>query len=577
MTKVLQYLKPYIGMVLCAVALLFLQAMCDLALPDYMSDIVNTGVMGGNIPFIWKTGRSMLLIALAGAAASIIVGYFAARTAASVSRDLRSDVFKKVSSFSNAAFDQFSTASLITRTTNDITQIQMLMVLLIRMVFYAPIMGFGGVMKAVANSTSMTWIIGVAIICLVGLIIVLFVVVMPKFKLVQKLIDRLNLVTRENLAGMLVIRAFNTQKFEHARFDKANKDLTAVNLFVNRAMALMMPLMMLIMNLTIVLIIWVGSKQISAFKLDVGSMMAYMQYAMQIIMSFLMLALMFIMVPRATVSANRIKEVLDTEETILDPEKPEEFGKNFQATVEFRNVNFHYPGGDGDILHNISFRAQPGQTTAFIGATGSGKSTLVNLIVRFYDVSGGEILLGGHDIRKVSKKDLRDKVGYVPQKSILFSGTINSNLYYADKNSTGENIEKAAQVAQAKEFISSKENGYEEPIAQGGANVSGGQKQRLSIARALVKNAPIYIFDDSFSALDLKTDAKLRAALKEETGDSTILVVAQRVSTIMNAEQIIVLDNGTIAGCGTHEELLKNCEVYLEIARSQLSEEELLR
>jgi len=576
-TKILLYMKPYLGMVLCAIALLFVQATCDLALPDYMSDIVNTGVMGGNTPFIWKTGGNMLLVALTGAAASIIVGYFAAQIAASVSRDLRSDVFRKVSGFSNAAFDKFSTASLITRTTNDITQIQTLMVMMIRMVFYAPIMGFGGVMKAVANSASMTWVISIAIICLIGVIIVLYSVAMPKFQLVQKLIDRLNLVARENLEGILVVRAFNTQGFEYERFDKANKNLTSVNLFVNRAIALMMPIMMLIMNLTTVFIIWVGSNQVSAFKLDIGSMMAYMQYAMQIIMSFLMLAMMFILIPRAAVSANRIKEVLETGETVLDPLSPELFDENFNATVEFRNVSFHYPGAEGDVIHNINFTAQPGQTTAFIGSTGSGKSTLVNLIMRFYDVTGGKILVGGKDIRDVTKRDLRYKVGYVPQKSVLFSGTINSNLYYADKNSTVENIEKASSVAQATEFINSKEYGYDEPISQGGTNVSGGQKQRLSIARALVKNAPIYVFDDSFSALDLKTDAKLRAALKEATGDSTILMVTQRVSTIMNAEQIIVLDNGTIAGKGTHEDLLKHCGVYLEIARSQLGEEELAR
>jgi len=372
--------------------------------------------MGGNIPFIWSTGRDMLLVALAGAAASIIVGYFAAQVAASVSKDLRSDLFKKVSSFSNAAFDKYSTASLITRTTNDITQIQTLLVMLIRMVFYAPIMGAGGVMKALANSASMTWVIGVAVICIMGVIIVLFIVAMPKFQLVQKLIDRLNLVTRENLDGMLVIRAFNTQKFEYQRFNKANKDLTEVNLFVNRAMAIMMPTMMLIMNLTTVIIVWVGSRQVSSFRLDVGSMMAYMQYAMQIIMSFLMLAVMFIMIPRAAVSAGRVKEILDTEETVLDPKTPESFDKDFNATIEFRNVSFHYPGGEGDVLHSINFTASAGQTTAFIGATGSGKSTLVNLVMRFYDVTKGEILVGGKDIRKVRKSDLRDKVGYIPQK-----------------------------------------------------------------------------------------------------------------------------------------------------------------
>ena len=584
MSKIVQYMKPYAAMVLCAIALLFIQANCDLALPDYMSDIVNTGVIGGDIPFIWKTGRGMLLVALLGAAASIAVGYFGSMTAAGVARDLRSDVYRKVSGFSNAEFDRFSTASLITRTTNDITQVQTLMVLLIRMVFYAPIMGFGGVMKALANSASMTWIIGVAVTCLIGVVLVLYFMAMPKFKAVQGLIDRLNLVTRENLEGMLVVRAFNTQEFEHGRFDKANRDLTRVNLFVNRAMSTMMPTMMLIMNLTTVVIVWVGARQVSSFQLDVGSMMAYMQYSMQIIMSFLMLAAMFILVPRAAVSADRIKEVLETEQTVLDPEAPvtaaaaaAAFGAGFRADVEFRSVSFHYPGGEGDVLRDVSFTARAGQTTAFIGSTGSGKSTLVNLAMRFYDVTGGQILVGGIDIRDVAKKDLRAKIGYVPQKSVLFSGTVMSNLSYADKNMPMVAIEKAASVAQAKEFIDSKEEGYGTPIAQGGANVSGGQKQRLSIARALAKDAPIYIFDDSFSALDLKTDARLRAALKEETGGSTILLVAQRVGTIMNADQIVVIDNGAVVGKGTHGELLESCAVYYEIACSQLSEEELKR
>jgi len=570
-------MKSYIGMLLCAIALLLVQAICDLALPDYMSNIVNTGVMGGNTGYIFKTGGNMLLVTLLGTAASIIVGYFASQIAAGVARDIRLDIFKKVESFSNAQFDKFSTASLITRTTNDITQIQTLLVMVVRLVFYAPILGVGGIMKALSKSTSMTWVIGVAVICLIGVIMLLFSIAMPKFKIVQTLIDKLNLVTRENLDGMLVIRAFNTQKFENNRFDKANKDLTDVNLFVNRVMAVMMPSMMLIMNLTTVMIVWVGAKQVSSFQMDIGTMMAYMQYAMQIIMAFLMLAMMFIMIPRAAVSANRVAEVLDTKESVLDPENPVYFDDSFVPTIEFRNVNFHYPGSDGDVLHNINFTAKQGQTTAIIGSTGSGKSTLVNLIMRFYDVIDGQILIDGKDLRSLKLKNLRNKIGYVPQKSVLFSGNIRSNLFYADKNTTMENVEKAASVAQATEFISSKEDGYESSISQGGTNVSGGQKQRLSIARALVKNAPIYIFDDSFSALDLKTDGKLREALKEETGDSTILLIAQRISTIMSAEQIIVLDNGEIVGIGTHRDLLKNCEVYVEIARSQLSEEELLR
>lgn len=577
MIKLARYLKPYIGMLLCAVVLLLVQAVCDLALPDYMADIVNTGVMSGNRNFILKTGVTMILVTLLGTAASVTVGYFAALIAASVARDLRLDIFKKVSSFSNAEFDKFSTASLITRTTNDISQVQNVLVMMVRLVFYAPILGVGGIIKAISSSASMSWVIGVAVICLVGIIMVLFSIVMPKFKLVQKLVDRLNLVTRENIEGMLVIRAFNTQRFEEARLDRANSDLTSTNLFVNRVMAMMMPAMMLIMNLVTVIIVWVGAKQVSSFNMDIGDMMAYMQYAIQIIMAFLMMSMMFIMVPRASVSAERIAEVLATELSILDQENPPEFGKEFDSTIEFRNVSFCYPGGQDNVLHNLSFTARAGETTAIIGSTGSGKSTLVNLALRFYDVTSGQILIDGKDVRSVSRKSLREKIGYVPQKSSLFSGTIKSNLYYADKNTTMDNIEKAAFVAQAAEFISSKEDGYDSTIAQGGTNVSGGQKQRLSIARALVKNAPIYIFDDSFSALDLKTDRKLREALRRETGESTILLVAQRVGTIMDAEQIIVLDNGYIVGLGTHSELLKSCEVYQQIAHSQLSEEELSR
>ena len=577
MLKIIKYLKPYSGMLICAIALLFVQAICDLALPDYMADIVNTGVLSGNNGYILETGVSMVLVTLLGTAASIVVSYLAAVISAGVASDLRSDVFQKVEYFSHAEFDKFSTASLITRTTNDITQIQTVLFLMIKLIFYAPILGVGGIIKAVSSSPSMSWIIAVAVISLVGVIMVLFSIVMPKFKIVQKLIDKLNLVVRENLDGILVIRAFNTQKFEEERFDKANTDLTVTNLFINRTMSVMMPAMMLVMNLVLVVIVWVGAQQVSAFNLDLGDMMAYMQYAMQIIMAFLMMSMMFILIPRASVSSERVAEVIGTEQSIEDAEEPEDFAGDFQPNVEFRNVDFHYPGGQDDVLHNINFTAKAGQTTAIIGSTGSGKSTLVNLIMRFYDVTGGEILIGGKDVRSVPMKVLRDKIGYVPQKSVLFSGTIKSNLYYADKNSSEENIAKAAEVAQAKDFIEAKEDGYDSIIAQGGTNVSGGQRQRLSIARALVKNAPIYIFDDSFSALDLKTDRNLRAALKRETGKSTILLVAQRIGTIMNAEQIIVLDNGNIVGVGTHDDLMKNCEVYQEIAHSQLSEEELAR
>lgn len=575
MLKIIKYLKPYAAMLICAIALLFVQAICDLALPDYMSDIVNTGILSGNNGFIFKTGVSMVLVTLLGTAASIVVSYLASLIAAGVAKNLRSKVFNKVENFSSGEFDKFSTASLITRTTNDITQIQMVLFLMVKLMFYAPILGVGGIIKALESSVSMSWIIGVAVLTLIGIIMVLFAIVMPKFKIVQKLIDRLNLVVRENLDGILVIRAFNTQRFEEKRFDKANSDLTSTNLFINRTMSVMMPAMMLVMNLVTVIIVWVGAQQVSAFNLDLGDMMAYMQYAMQIIMAFLLMSMMFILIPRASVSAERVMEVINTEESIVDDPEPEDFDADFSPTVEFCHVNFHYPGGQDDVLHDINFTAKAGQTTAIIGSTGSGKSTLVNLIMRFYDVTGGEILIGGKDVRSVTMKDLRDKIGYVPQKSILFSGTVKSNLYYADKNSSIENIEKASEISQAKEFIESKEDGYDSLIAQGGTNVSGGQRQRLSIARALVKDAPIYIFDDSFSALDLKTDRNLRAALKKETGKSTILLIAQRIGTIMNAEQIIVLDNGHIVGVGTHDDLMKDCEVYRQIAYSQLSEEEL--
>lgn len=577
MLKIIKYLKPYTGMLICAVALLFLQANCDLALPDYMADIVNTGILSGNNDFILKTGLYMVLVTLLGTAANVVVSYLASLISAGVASDLRSYVFTKVENFSHAEFDKFSTASLITRTTNDITQIQTVLFWMIKLIFYAPILGIGGIIKAVSSSPSMSWIIAVAVICLVGVIMLLFSIVLPKFKVVQKLIDRLNLVVRENLDGIMVIRAFNTQKFEENRFDKANKELTSTNLFINRTMSVMMPAMMLVFNMVVVVIVWVGAHQVSSFNLEIGDMMAYMQYAMQIIMAFLMMSMMFIMIPRASVSAERVAEVIDTEQSIKDKKEPDDFGAYFSPDVEFSHVNFRYPGGQDDVLHDINFTAKAGQTTAIIGSTGSGKSTLVNLLMRFYDVTGGKITVGGKDIRDVSRKDLRDKIGYVPQKSILFSGTVKSNLYYADKESSFDNIEKAAEVAQAKDFIEAKEDGYDSIIAQGGANVSGGQRQRLSIARALVKNAPIYIFDDSFSALDLKTDRNLRAALKKETGKSTILLIAQRISTIINAEQIIVLDNGHIVGVGTHGELMKNCAVYQEIAHSQLSEEELAR
>ncbi|HEX9026270.1 MAG TPA: ABC transporter ATP-binding protein [Clostridium sp.] len=575
MERLMKYVEPYIGMVIVSIILLFGQAICDLSLPDYMSDIVNKGITNGDATYIMKLGFQMLGISLISAILSVIVGFIASKVAAGMSQSLRIDLFEKVESFSNAEFDKFATSSLITRTTNDVTQIQTLIVMLIRIIFYAPIMGIGGFVHALANSKSMSWIVALSIISLLGLIATMFTFVMPKFKIVQSLIDKLNLVVRENLDGMLVIRAFNTQKFEENRFDKANKDLTSTNLFINRLTSGMMPAMMLIMNLVTVLIVWVGANQVSAFKMDVGEMMAYMQYVMQIIMAFLMMAMMFIMIPRASVSANRIADVLETEPSVKDYSLSSNNLKVSTGLIEFKNVCFSYPGAEEDVLHNISFTAKPSQTTAFIGSTGSGKSSLINLIPRFYDATSGEVLIDGVNVSALSLHELRDNLGYVPQKGILFSGTIKSNVAYGGKDPSEDDILRASKIAQAMEFIDSKPERFETSIAQGGNNVSGGQKQRLSIARALVKKPQICIFDDSFSALDFKTDAALRKSLKEETGSSTVLLVAQRISTIMTADQIIVLDKGHIVGCGTHEELMKTCEVYQEIALSQLSKEEL--
>ena len=525
--------------------------------------------------YILKTGLQMLLLSLLSGVCTVAVGYLSSRTAAGVARNLRQNVFRKVESFSSTEFDRFSTASLITRTTNDITQIQMVVIMMVRMVIYAPIMGVGGVIMAVSKSSSMWWIIAVAVIVLIGMVITIFSISLPKFRAIQKLIDRLNLVSRENLAGMMVIRAFNMQPFEENRFDKANRDLTSTNLFVNRVMVIMMPGMMLIMNGLSLLIIWFGAQQIAQSAMQVGDMMAFMQYAMQIVFSFLMLSMMFIILPRASVSADRIADVLEIEPVIRDPQAPQPFNNALRGRIEFQGVCFRYPGAEEDVLHDISFTAKPGQMTAFIGATGSGKSTLVNLIPRFYDVTGGSICVDGVDIRQVRQHDLREEIGYVPQKSTLFSGTIESNLRYANENASPDTLTAAAGIAQANEFIDAKPEGMAAEISQGGMNVSGGQKQRLSIARALVKQAPIYIFDDSFSALDFRTDAALRRALKDKTASSTLLIVTQRVSTIKNAEQIIVLDEGRIVGKGTHDELMENCETYREIALSQLSKEEL--
>ena len=525
--------------------------------------------------YLAKTGGMMIALAFLGMAASVLVGFLASRVGASAGRDLRGRVFHKVVGFSNHEFNQFSTASLITRSTNDIQQIQMLIVMLLRMVLYAPILAIGGVFQVMKTNVSMSWIIGLAVIIIACMVLLLFVVAMPKFKMLQKLVDKLNLVTREILTGLSVIRAFSTEKHEEKRFDDANVELTKTNLFVNRAMTFMMPAMMLVMNGVSVLIVWTGAHGISDGQMQVGDMMAFIQYTMQIIMGFLMLCMISIMLPRAAVAADRVEEVLKSETIICDPERPEVLPEQGEGVLSFDHVSFKYPRADEDVLQDITFTARPGQTTAIIGSTGSGKSTLVNLIPRFYDVTEGKITLDGIDIRDIKQHDLREKLGYVPQKGVLFSGNIASNIMFGNQDGTEEEMKEAAEIAQATEFIETKPEGYESPIAQGGSNVSGGQKQRLSIARAIAKHPQVFIFDDSFSALDYKTDVTLRHALAEKTRESTVLIVAQRISTILHAEQILVLDDGKIVGKGTHAELLKNCEVYREIAESQLSRAEL--
>lgn len=525
--------------------------------------------------YILATGGKMLLLAGLGMAASILVGLMASRVGAGLGRSLRERVFRKVVGFSNGEFDKFSTASLITRSTNDIQQIQLLTVMILRMVLYAPIMAIGGIWNVFHTNVDMSWIIALAVVLIFLLVAVLFAVVMPKFRILQNLVDRLNLVSREILTGLSVIRAFGTEKHEEERFDDANKDLTRANLFVNRAMTFMMPTMMLIMNGISVLIVWVGGHSIDEGTMQVGDMMAFIQYTMQIIMAFLMICMISVMLPRAAVSAERVDGVLESHTLINDPEDPEKLPEESKGQVVFDHVSFRYPGAEEDVLEDISFTAEPGQMTAIIGSTGCGKSTLVNLIPRFYDVTEGSIRLDGHDIRNLTQHDLREKLGYVPQKGVLFSGDIASNILFGNPDGTDEEMEEAARIAQATEFIEAKKRQYHSHIAQGGSNVSGGQKQRLSIARAIAKHPAVYIFDDSFSALDYKTDVALRGALKEKTEDSTVIIVAQRISTIMHAEQILVLDDGKIVGKGTHKELLRDCPEYYQIASSQLSEKEL--
>ena len=543
---------------------------CRSAYKDLGMDMDQT-----QIHYLLKTGGQMAALALLGMVASIMVAFLASRVGASAGRDLRSGVFHKVVGFSNNEFNHFSTASLITRSTNDIQQIQMLIVMLLRMVLCAPILAIGGVLQVMKTNVSMSWIIGLAVIIIAFVVLLLFLVVMPKFKVLQNLVDKLNLVTREILTGLPVIRAFSTEKHEEERFDDANRTLTKTNLFVNRAMTFMMPVMMLVMNGVSVLIVWTGAHGISDGQMQVGDMMAFIQYTMQIIMGFLMLCMISIMLPRAAVAADRVEEVLKSETMIHDPKQEKHFPKDGKGVLTFDHVSFRYPGADEDVLEDITFTAKPGETTAIIGSTGSGKSTLVNLIPRFYDVTSGDITLDGVDIREVKQQELREKLGYVPQKGVLFSGDIASNIMFGNSHGSDDEMTEAAEIAQATEFIDTKPEKYKSPISQGGANVSGGQKQRLSIARAIAKHPQVFIFDDSFSALDYKTDVTLRRALAEKTSGSTVLIVAQRISTILHAEQIIVLDEGKVAGKGTHAELLRNCPVYREIAESQLSRKEL--
>ena len=543
---------------------------CRSAYKDLGMDMDQT-----QIHYLLKTGGQMAALALLGMVASIMVAFLASRVGASAGRDLRSGVFHKVVGFSNNEFNHFSTASLITRSTNDIQQIQMLIVMLLRMVLYAPILAIGGVLQVMKTNVSMSWIIGLAVIIIAFVVLLLFLVVMPKFKVLQNLVDKLNLVTREILTGLPVIRAFSTEKHEEERFDDANRTLTKTNLFVNRAMTFMMPVMMLVMNGVSVLIVWTGAHGISDGQMQVGDMMAFIQYTMQIIMGFLMLCMISIMLPRAAVAADRVEEVLKSETMIHDPKQEKHFPEDGKGVLTFDHVSFRYPGADEDVLEDITFTAKPGETTAIIGSTGSGKSTLVNLIPRFYDVTSGDITLDGVDIREVKQHELREKLGYVPQKGVLFSGDIASNIMFGNSHGSDDEMIEAAEIAQATEFIDTKPEKYKSPISQGGLNVSGGQKQRLSIARAIAKHPQVFIFDDSFSALDYKTDVTLRRALAEKTSGSTVLIVAQRISTILHAEQIIVLDEGKVAGKGTHAELLKNCPVYREIAESQLSRKEL--
>ena len=574
MKKVFSYLRFYWMQVIAIVVLVFTQTMLELELPDYMSDIINTGIVKQDIDFIYTKGFQMLAIALTVATISVITSFLSARVGSGLSNKIRKDLYLKIENFSLIEFDKYSTASLITRNTNDVQQVQMMITMMLRMVVSAPLYAIIGFQKANALNSSMSWIFAVVIPLLVFMIASIFTFVTPRFERVQKLTDKLNLTARENLTGIRVIRAFNAQDTQADKFNGVNVEVRDNNTILQRIMSFMMPGIMLIMSFTTILIVWVGAEKINTGSLLIGDMMAFLQYATQMLFSFVMMSMVFIMYPRAAVSGKRIAEVLNTKPQIIDPEEPVQAVRGI-GEVKFENVCFRYPEADEDVLHDITFTARPGKTTAFIGSTGSGKSTLVNLIPRFYDVCDGSIKIDGVDLRDMKQSDLHDKIGYIPQKGVLFSGTIASNLTYGKPEASQKELEEAASIAQAKDFILEKEGGYDYLIAQGATNVSGGQKQRLSIARALVKKPDIYIFDDSFSALDFKTDSALRKAIHEKLSDATVLIVGQRVSTIMSADQIVVLENGSIAGIGTHRDLLKNCPVYYEIAASQLTKEEL--
>lgn len=576
MKKVLSYFKPYSISVVLIIAVLFCQAMCELALPSYMSDIINNGIVKGDMSYILSTGGWMLLITALSVCCAIGTSLLASRTASFAARDTRKALFNKITSFSANEFDQFQTSSLITRTTNDIQMVQQASIMIMRMAFFAPIMGIGALIKALKTSPSLTWTIGLALVLILVIMLIQFLMVMPKFSVLQSKLDKLNLIVGERLSGLLVVRAFNSEKYEEERFDNANKELTKIGIFVNRAMSFMFPALMLVMNLSSILIVWIGSHMIDAHNLMIGDMLAFLQYSMHIIMSFLVITMMFIMVPRAVVSANRIGEVLKVEPSINDKETPSDL-KDPKGVLEFKNVDFAYPDAEEKTLENLSFTAKPGQTTAIIGSTGSGKSSLINLIPRFFDVTGGQITFDGVDIRDLSQEELRSHIGIVSQKGLLFSGTIASNLAFGKKDATEDDMYEALKTAQALDFVNEMPKGLYTEVSQGGTSVSGGQKQRLSIARALIKKPQVYIFDDSFSALDFKTDKLLRTSLKEEVGNSTFIIVAQRINTIIDADQIIVLDEGKIAGIGTHKKLLETNEIYREIAYSQLSEEELMK